>query len=360
VAWQLAYHKLNGDLVGEIHDAKSRSLKFKLNQACTAEFKLDVRNPMVSKLFLNGGEGFILAYQDGTLRLTAEIMADQLATAPVPGQRTPSLQVNAVETMWPVLQGRLLGKSLQGHSISAIDRGGAMQFALVYGLNAESPTGIDSGSHADSSTVSGGPWHYKPFMELVQELSASINGFDFWQTPQDPSVAGLTGLFNDAPVRGTTVTGAIFEFGVGKANARDYGWNIDRQYLANRCFALPSSFPDNAGLGVAEDEDSASITARGLREVVIPQDLLDADLRQALAEEHVAVRKTPQQRFSVNPVAGPKAPTAFDDYDIGDIIEARIVDQGVVFLNAAVRVYGIQVDIDDNGLETDTLTLVDE
>lgn len=361
--WRMAYVSLDGTFNGEIRNAKQRSFKWLLNHPSSVSFRLDARNSMMKEMFTRGGEGYILVYQGDQLRMTAEISSAEISAAPVPGARQPGVAITATETMWPILQGRLIGKSREGFSVeTATDRGQVLE-DLMNTLHAENDLGLHMGSREALPTMAGGPWHYKPLMELWLELSATVNGFDFWQEPLDPSAAaslGHTGNLHLYAVKGSVKDNAILEFGVGKRNARDYRWTVDGTRRINRAFALPSDYPDNALLEVVSAEDATSITTRGLREEVVAQDLVDATLRQQLVNEHVAVRKAPMQRFFMNPVVSDRAPTVFTDYGLGDTCEGRVLDSGTVLLNAQVRVYGIEVSLDENGQETDTITWVEE
>ena len=364
--WQVAFHDMEGNSLGEVFEAQQRNFKFNLNHASTATIKLDIRNPMVPKILERGGEGYLTIWHKGVLRMTAEIASDELATVPQPGTRQPALQITATETMWPILQGRLIGKSSAGFSVEEPTDRGEVLADLMTTLNDESHTTLVLASNDDLPTMSGGPWHYKPYLELMTELSATVNGFDFWQQPVDPSelvfgVLKLTGVVNLYATKGETKPGVILEFGTGRNNAREYRWLVDKTRSINRAFALPADFPNNAGLEVVSAEDAASITARGLREEVVSTDLIDATLRTQLCQEHVDVRAAPMQRFTILPVVGGVgAPVPFEDYELGDIVEGRVLDQGIVMLNGLVRVWGIEVNIDEQGLETDTLTFVEE
>lgn len=348
--------------VGEILDARDRAFDFRLNQAGTIAFKQDLASPQATQL-LSQEEGYIKLYRGATLAMVAEITS--LET--VADEDGHSVACVATESMWVRLAKRLIGKSSAGLKgpTSATDQGTFLNTTLA-DLNTANNTGIaTTGTITASTTITGGVWRYKPFLELVQELAASVNGFDFWQVPVDPAggVPGRTGTFNIAPLKGTTKANVGFEYGDGLHNADSYQLLIDNSQLINQDYVLPPSFPDNPGLNVVNATDAASVTSRGLREEVVPSDLNSDTLRTWIAGEHILVRKKPRKQFVIQPSIDDdtgRVPEFLVDYTTGDTIRGRVRDGELLLLDATVRVYGAKIEPDDEGLERVSLTLVNE
>ncbi len=353
--WRMLYTDLDGNVIGEIENASARRFSFMLNHPNLISFKLDLRDRLL-KEFLSRKTGLILLFRNRSLKMTAELTGAELARG---SDNDKALAITATETMWPRFQNRLVGKSREGYAVTTPTAKGAVLTALLDILNFEDDTGLRVGTDTTTNTITGGPWRYKPMIELMQELSGTLNGFDFRQVPANPLGTGITGYLDFTPVIGQTRDNAIFEFGTGKYNVKDYRWVVDRTGLINRAFALPSDFPDSAVLEVASQSDATQITAEGLREAVVSQDLKDYDLRVQLAAEHIAVRKFPMERFFFTPAPNIDLEPLVD-YDVGDTIVGRVKEQGVIALNAQVRCYGITVEPNDEGQELVNLTLVDE
>jgi hypothetical protein len=155
----------------------------------------------------------------------------------------------------------------------------------------------------------------------------------------------------------------VLEYGTGAANAREYQWLIHNESIINQAYALPPQFPDNVGNKIATATASASIALRGLREEVIPTDLSDYTLRSQLATLHINLRKQPREQFIIQPaqaIGDGRVPEFLDDYNIGDMIRGRVQDQGILMLDAMVRMYGVNVSLSDEGQETVDLTLIND
>lgn len=235
-------------------------------------------------------------------------------------------------------------------------------------------TGIVAGSAAafTGDTFAGGPWYYKPFLEFVQEAALTIGGFDFWQAPLDPvsnngnsgtlTVGAASGAWGTArSYKGQNRANAIFEYGTGKSNVVDYRFTLSGDGLITTAYALPPGYP-SGGSGTVSNADSTGTTRQRLREEVVSSDLPSINTRQALVDEHVRVRQRYKRVLTFTPQVedGDRTPRFGADYEIGDTVTARIKDQGTLLINTTVRVYGADVELDNNGLVRTTLSLVQE
>jgi hypothetical protein len=362
MAWQMTHLDYTGKALGEIVGAHDRIFTFQMNAPQTIEFKLDIQNPMVASLLAaRSSASMIVLYRAGTLKMIAEILSLDV----IGSSSTKQLAVVAQETMWPRLMGRLIGKDNIGFIVNTpTDKGLIMHNALTAlngGTNAN--TTITVGTRVASSTAVVAATYFTTFGSMLQSLALTANGFDFWQVPPSSITPGTnahdwtTGALWIAPLRGSTQPNVVFEYGPGtRTNISDYNFQHDRSQLANDIAVLPPSYPNNVGLGISDAIDTGSIVNFGYRDSLSPTNLTDKTLQGQLATDTLSILKQPREMFTFNPVPG-IGPFFPIDFDLGDIINGRIDDYGITLLNAQVRVYGAVVSLDDNGGETQTLTL---
>lgn len=380
--------------VGDLANARERRFSFKLNQPQTLSFDLPIEDPLAAEIVTAVGAAtatpIVKLYRDTTLMMVAEILTAEIVSA----SPATTVRVVATETMWQRLQKRLLvdSKSTTGYKVATPTERTVLIQDQLSNLNTESPTGIDVGTSSTSATsslttfsavraegspitaavggvdtttsastgITGGPWTYKPFMEWLQELAFTLNGFDFWQDPLDPVTnAGVSGSLNTDELRGQARPEAIFEFGTGRANLVEYSYTMTGEQLINRGWVLPPAFP--AGTVVSAN-DYNSVAAFRMREEVISTDIVAESLRQNLANEHVAVRKSFRRVFTFVPQIedGTRTPRFGVDYKIGDYVEGRVRDNEILLLAGAVRVYGADIEVSNEGQVKTTLTVVQE
>lgn len=355
--WRFELATLDGTAVADISDVSSRKITQQLVKPGTIEFTMPTYHRGLFDLLYNQ-HLYVKAYRENQLMMVCETTALQV----VGTDQERSVRVVCQEAPWIMLQKRLLGKSPSGLSMT-LDRAAMVSLILVL-VNIESDSKVGLGSIESAGSTASANFTYKPAMEAITELGAPLNGFDWWFTPVEPST-GQVGLINVAPIRGGYRPNAVFEYGTGRHNAREYEWRITTGDRISRAYSLPPQYPNNTGLVVASASDSATELNIGRREVLVESDYGDAagDLRQDLVDEVVAVRKNPKNVFLVQPAEQDdtgRVPQYLTDYDIGDIVEGRVQDQDVLMLDALVRIYGVEVELDDLGRESITLGLVEE
>lgn len=358
-------------VIGELFGAQDRQFDFNLNRPSTIQFNLPMEMPHAFDI-LGYPDGLITLRQNGTLRMTAEISSLEIVGDE---DGTHSIGVTAVETMWPRFQHILVGRSSAGLKgpATATDQGTWLISTVLAGLNTanisgvSTHTGVGLGTVTASNDISGGVWRYTPFLELIQELAASVNGFDFWQVPADPSAGTVgtawCGTLWIAPLKGTTKSNVVFEYGTELPNAATFRVLYDSTEMINRAISLPPSFPDSAGLSVLTSFSTVRGAATGVREEVIPMEFKSTAFRQGLINTHQAVRRNPRSLFEIQPmpyVADGRVPQPLVDYTTGDTVLGRIKVGNVSVLDALVRVYGIRIAPDDVGAGEVTLSLVNE
>jgi hypothetical protein len=91
--------------------------------------------------------------------------------------------------------------------------------------------------------------------------------------------------------------------------------------------------------------------------LIVLSDVKDANLVDALGAEQLALRKAPRDLLTVLPTPE-KAPLPFRDYFLGDVIQVYAsvgADQTYPTTRQSIsgsqRVYGLTIDIDDEGVE---------
>lgn len=360
--WRFYLAKADGTLLADVSEARERGVHLALNRPQTLTLKLDLAHPATGAL-LYEEDCLIYAYKQAKLVMVAEV-----STMQVVGNDTGehSVVCVATECPWVRFARSYVGQSTNGVYYEALDRGEIARQALAT-VNGVKATGVILGSVAATSTVTAGPWYYKPLLEAISELSADAEGYDFWFEPQVPTSANSyrVARLHIAPLRGAVHDEVIFEYGHGRHNAASYDWLIDLQGKITRGISLPPTYPNNLGLPVktATDSTTEGLPGQVRREDIIQNDLVDEQLRQKLVQEHVDVRKNPRHIYQIQPHIDDgtgRVPAALIDYDVGDIITARVKDSNILLLDGTVRVYGMDISIDISGLEELTLTVIDE
>ncbi len=362
-SWSLLLADLSGTTLGEITNASDRKLSFPLNRMATGSFRVRLDHPLGEDLL--DGDRLVKVYQedaDGTsqIRMVGEIVSvEEVASESDSG----SLAVTFAEAGFWRLTHRLVGKSGTGVSygtaLSPVDRGSIAQ-SIITAVNGDADTGIRIGTISASASGYVGPWYYKQASEALLELSSTLDGFDFRFSPVEPysDASGLViGEFDAAAVLGTTRSDMVFEFGTGRRNIKEIKRQVGREGLLTKGYHLPPGFPESSA-PVVSVEDTIAEAERGLHESLITSDLSVADLRLALTEEHVEVRRQPRQLITFEPTA--YANEFNDGYEVGDIVQARAAIEGSVRFNAFFRIYGVDLSLSPEGLPTYAITLVPE
>jgi hypothetical protein len=232
-----------------------------------------------------------------------------------------------------------------------------------------------------------GPWRYKPAGEVFDDVTGTLDSPEWEIVPIEPTKDALgvaMGNLNVVPAIGTVRPDVVFAFGTSPSNVESWTDTGDASTLANRAYNLPPGYPDNADVNatVVTWDDAASITDRGLYEAMVSADVQTKDLRQKLVQQHIAVRKVPRRIITFQPIAEDsslaieqrRVPRLFADYIVGDVIRFRAVEkfpvtdtsgtvigtQDVPTVDLLMRVYAAQLDLDDNGVATTTLTLQED
>jgi hypothetical protein len=389
-SWRFVLTDTNFTPVGEVLNASERSVTLGLNRIDAASFKIRLDNPLADPLrFLSG---YLKAYRNGTLMffgplITAEETADDSGAY---------VTVNAAGVGW-VLTKRLAGKrqDTAGYQTwTATDRAEIVRQYISdildrefrpflapldplsvddFRLYGDTYINVDTLSMTAASAITYTVPPFKPFMELLNELSAGLGGFEWRIMPRENWSGGLTGIkignMTAAPVIGSDKPGAVFEFGVGRTNISSYTRSLSRDGQANRVYHLLSTGPlepDPANPNPPVTQDSvtaATLPDWGIMEDVAQADLTNRTMRQQLVDEHGSVRQLPRSTIVFAPSADygdGRLPEFGVEYNIGDTVRARARYGGIDRFNASFRVWGIQFQVNEFGVETPNLTLSEE
>jgi len=389
-SWRFVLTDTNFIPVGEVLNASERSVTLGLSRIDAASFKIRLDNPLADPLrFLSG---YLKAYRNGTLVFFGPLLGAQETV----DDSGAYVTVNAGGAGW-IFTKRLAGKLpdpayqtwtstdraviIKEYISDILDREfrpflapldplEVRDFRLYGDTYIDTQTLPMTAASAITYTVPA----YKPFMELITELSAGIGGFEWRIMPRENWVAGaLSGVkignMTAAPVIGSDKPGAVFEFGVGRTNISSYTRSLTRDGQANRVYHLLSTGPIEPDPGNPKPPVTAdSVTVDtlpdwGIMEDVAQADLYDRTMRQQLVDEHGRVRQTPRSTIVFAPTADygdGRMPEFGVEYDIGDTVRARARYGGIDRFNASFRVWGVQFNVNEFGVETPSLTLSEE
>jgi hypothetical protein len=195
-------------------------------------------------------------------------------------------------------------------------------------------------------------------------------------------------------VLGSFKENTIFEFGVGRGNIKTMGWIRDLTTMCNFAYHLPETLevssdevhsienmimsPSTGSGGYDPGIPEVLVSSGGTRdaatvasqanhgvyeEIAEAQALYDLALRQGWADVYTAVKREPRNvltmTFDTDDGTG-RVPKLGTDYWLGDFITARGAAGGTTFFNGKVRIYQINVVMNDAGTAKITPVLFDE
>jgi hypothetical protein len=394
MSWQLQATDLAGNPYGEIRDADALKIAFRLRQMPAVSFTIPVDHPRaiaLRQLDLTLVKAYDLATGAKILRAIGPVVSAEK----VRQQGGGTIAVTAGSPIWRLTH-RLIGKSVTGASIGTpgamVDRGEILG-QIIDALNSGSvplgtdagDTGIRRGSIVASSKTYVGPWRFLGADEAFAQVLATLDAPDMEIAPVEPT-ADATGVqigaLNVAPAFGSINMNALWEFGAGRRNVETFREVGDASTLGNLLYHLPPGFPDNATQSVLSATDATSRTARGLHEAVVAGDIATDQLRQSLLDEALRMRKQPRLVVTFTPIAEDSAAPASErrvprfgiDYVLGDVCPFRATERfnvtdstgavvavrDVKTIDALFRVYGVDLDRDQNGVMKPTVILVQE
>lgn len=220
---------------------------------------------------------------------------------------------------------------------------------IISDINGDASSGITVGLAPSTATRTRTYKKYDNVGRAIQELSDIENGFDWTINP-------LTKVLDMYASRGSARPNVHFGYRSGPDNLVAIRRTIDGTGVTNYVIAT-----GKYGSGISSD--SSSISQYGtFEDVVSIGDFASSDYSStllAVSGAEVLLRKQPRQIYAIVPkpgnyssgLSGDLTPEPFVDYNLGDTI---YFSGKVGRLNVeaqAVRVFGLNVSIDDNGAE---------
>lgn len=365
--WRFEVTDSNYVRVGELLNADERRVTLPLNKVDTASFKLRLDNPLADILMTGGA--YVKGYRNNILRFYGPVVSAE-ESADNTGQ---TIVVTAASPAW-FFAHRWVTTNLPYVTVGTTDRAQLFSTWVDAREGDDPPTtffGIDTLLQPISaaSTISGYRVEpYKLLSDMLNELSNTLDGFDWRVLPVDNSPYGswgtAIGSFTAAPVLGSDRSDTVFEYGTGRQNILSYSRSMDRTTQANQVAHVTSSGPTDGTYPPVTQTDLTSAKTFHLMQDLVSGDLTDPALRQALVNEHVAVRSYPRMTVNFVPHYDPsntgRVPDFGPDYDVGDRVRARAAVNGVMRFDAMFRIWAVSFDIDKNNREQITLTLQDD
>jgi hypothetical protein len=215
---------------------------------------------------------------------------------------------------------------------------------------------------APESTAFVGPtvtYLWKNALDAISELGAIASSYE-WQLRYRDGTPPTVYLDLFSQIGEDKTKDVFLEYGTkGKGNVPTLTRTRSVQSRASHVYTLGSG-----STLVGEAFDAAADAARRAEDVVSVGEIADQVLLDALAAEHVAVRRTPRTTISMSlmPQNAPKygltfAPRYGVEWAKGDFVTARAFLAGETIVNGAARVWGANITIDDLGNENAVPTL---
>jgi hypothetical protein len=344
-SWRFVVTTLDGVPLGEPR-ATERTASFGISQPATAGFRLRSDDPLWDDIA--DGETMLKVYDStNTLRFYGPCITDEEVGS---GQGS-TVRVTASDLSWRLAR-RYVGKDTTGVGVKYTSAStGAIAANVLATVNAESATGITLGTVGSFVTLTT-TYLWKRALDAISELG-SLTGSYEWTLRYVDGTPPTVYLDLLAQVGVDSTSTVYFEYGTGRNNCKTYTRVRDRSRMATHVWALGSGSTITAS---AANAAAASSLRSRYEDVISYGDIGVASLLDALAAAHVSIRAEPRRIYSITPfVTGPVFGL---DYGLGDTTNLRIVSENSVRANGVVRVWGVDVSIDDNGGVVSTPKLV--
>jgi hypothetical protein len=234
-------------------------------------------------------------------------------------------------------------------SLSFVDvTGGAIAAALLSVVNAQQdstavvrPTHVSMGAAFDVQVRTRSYKTGDNYGQALRELIEIENGMDVFL---DPLTRRLSTRPPTAYVDRTTVQ---FAYGESPHNLQDAVITRDGTALYNRENATSAS-----GAVYSVDDQSAIASASVmLEEWLSISDVADPNIVAAYAAGELAYKRFGSTTYALTPAAYGDLPRPWDDFNLGDQVYFTVKRGRLNVVEQAVRVFGLTIDIDNNGNE---------
>lgn len=375
--WHYVLTDMKGVRIGEILNATERKYRANLSAYSTASFQVRKDNAVLPYLFSSEEDYLLQVYQGSTLKMFGPIITSNYVMNE--GQ-PPSVAVSAVDPAWRMVN-RYYFEAATGVTPSAAAKAKVAN-DLVEFQNNRTGTGVTSlGIISGASLAAGGTGTYKAETGIslythFQNLAQGFDGFDWYIEPNaSPTVVSnslympIIGNIRYANVVGESKPLVTFEHGVGKRNMRALNFLSDQTTRGNIIVNVSELGTEataaNPNPYIALGDVSATGWGRfGLYEQMAElSGVNNVAMRFKYVEEALAVRKNKRQVLSmtsdIDDHTG-RVPAFGIDYGLGDTVMANAVVEGSTLFSGLVRVYAVEVSLNDAGTATYTPILVQE
>lgn len=359
---------LQGVVKGEVTGAKGLKVSLRLKGIPSVSLTVPLWHPLASQMLSSDCLLKVYRRDASTNRL---IFNGPILSAEENGDTLDqTVAVTAVGPFWRLTK-RVIGTTKAGIEFGTEatprDLARIARDALLT-TNGDGYTGIQPPADVDDAGIANGStgqlW-LKNVAELIGELAAALNSFDWRVDPTEPTSVGQAwpqiGAFYTAPIIGSQKPNVIFEYGTPRANVSTYKRAVSRDEIVNSAIVGVQGWPDATARNlVVRTSTTNPPSSRGLFQEVVPDaGIFDDTLRQKIGDEHLLYRDHPKTIITFTPAIN-ATPQPFVHYDVGDWVRARADVRGSTRFDAFFRIWGLTLDVDDGGNETVDLNLVDE
>lgn len=365
---------LEGKRLGEVKDAYERKYTANMSKPSTASFQVRKDNSILPYLFSQEEDYLLQVWQDETIRMWGPILTANLAMTE---GAAPSIAVTAADPAWRLAH-RFYWGGGAGFALATHDKAYLAEQLIIF-QNNRNEGGVDAGTGIGSNgDLCGSTGSYtiptgKSALVGIQELAQGFDGFDWYieplsnSIPEEESHSPYIGIFRAAALVGVEKSDAVFEFGTGRRNMRTVNYLRDQTTRANSALNISEegldANPSNS-IPIIGKIDKTNWERFGLYEDMAElSGVPNTALREQYTQEVVNVRKSPRRVLAmtsdIDDGTG-RVPRFGYDYWLGDTVTARAVVSDDIIFNGNVRVYSVEVSINNNGTSTYTPILVDE
>lgn len=373
--WHYVLTDLEGTRVGEILNATERKYRANLSAYSTASFQVRKDNPVLPYLFSREEDYLLQIWQGTTLRMFGPIITSNYVMQE--GQ-PPSVAVSAVDPAWR-MNNRYWFEGATGVTPATRQKAHCANDLVEYQNISRGAKNIGSlGIFGTTSLSAGGSGTYKAETGIslythFQNLAQGFDGFDWYIEPTYPAVATenkkmpVIGFIRYADAFGESKPLVTFEHGTGKRNMRELNFLSDQTTRGNEIFNLselgPAATAANPNPYIIAG-DVPNIEKFGLYDQLAElSGVNNVAMRTAYVEESLAVRKNKRQVLSmtsdIDDGTG-RVPVFGIDYGLGDTVNAKAIVEGSNMFSGLVRVYAVEVALNDAGTAKYTPILIEE
>lgn len=347
----------------ELVSARDMAFSRSVNKLATFSFTV----PFTATYFQTMADlaGYIKLYRNTSLQYFGPLISSEETAE----REQQSMALTSADCGW-ILNKRLAGKSATGTQFTTATNVAAIAKTLIDTENTAAETGIKTDTvtltAGSARTYTAGP--YRPIIQCVQELGSALDGFDWRFVPIENWVNGAVsgtkiGYFDAQTLIGVDNKTSVFEYGPNtRSNIYGYSKTATRDGQATRVY-LPNA--DFTSVTASTPNSAAEAIWGRTEDILSLPDITDPTMRTQIVNEHATVRGKPRRIIRVTPHIDPgitgRVPQPFVDYNVGDTVYAKIIANGSTRFQGAVRVYGINVNIEsETGFERVELILEDE